>query len=180
MRKGKYVGRSVFGPEIEGPADEIVNDAWETEEPAQRIKLARKALAIDLNAIDAYNILGIHAPTLAERISILREAVRIGEMLFAPVLNDAEMTWWGFIGTRPWMRAQHSLGLALLEAGDHDEAASLFKRMLILNPNDNQGIRILLLMIAADATDYSQCRILFADYEEDNSIEFAATKLLVD
>ncbi|TCM58165.1 hypothetical protein C8J36_10163 [Rhizobium sp. PP-F2F-G48] len=36
------------------------------------------------------------------------------------VVNDAG--WWGFLGTRPWMRAQHNLGLALIAAGDHSDA----------------------------------------------------------
>lgn len=180
MRKGKYIRESMFGPDIEGPADEIVNDAWDAETPAQMVKLARKALAVDLNAIDAYNILGIHASALAERIALFREAVRIGENLFSPAFADDEMDWWGYLGTRPWMRAQHNLGLALIEAGDTDDVIVIFKRLLALNPNDNQGIRILLLMIAAETGDYGQCKILFADYEEDGSIEFAATKLLVD
>lgn len=170
----------VLGPCIDSPADEIVDDAWDEETPAKRVKLARKALSIDLDALDAYNILGIHAETLAERIALFREAVLIGERLFAPVLGEEDMHWWGFIGTRPWMRAQHNLGLALLEAGDRAAATAVFKRLLALNFNDNQGIRMLLLKIMAEEKDYSGCKILFADYSEDASIEFVATRVLVD
>ncbi|PZU84885.1 MAG: hypothetical protein DI528_13290 [Shinella sp.] len=180
MRKGKYVHEGVMGPEIESPADDIVDEAWDAETKASRVKLARKALSSDLNAIDAYNILGIDAETLAERIALFREAVRIGERLFAPVFDDGDMAWWGFLGTRPWMRAQHNLGLALMEAGDREEAMNVFKRLLKLNPNDNQGIRMLLLQLSAESGDYGQCKILFADYPEDAFIEFPATRLLVD
>lgn len=179
MRKGKLV-QDAFGPSIEGPADEIVSDAWEASTPAQMVKLARKALAIDLNALDAYNILGIHAPSLAERIAVFREAVRIGDELFAPLLDDDEMAWWGYIGTRPWMRAQHNLGLALLEAQDLDAAISVFKSLIALNENDNQGIRYLLLRICAETGNYDDCKILFGIYADDFSIEFPATKLLVE
>lgn len=184
-RKGVFSNDS-FGPGIDSPADEVVNDAWEADTPARAVKLARQALDMDLDAVDAYNLLGIHAATLAERVALFREAVRVGERLFAPYLaatasGDADDAgWWGFIGTRPWMRAQHNLGLALLEAGDRKEAADVFKRLLALNPNDNQGIRMLLLNILAEDGEYGACKILFADYPDDIFIEFPATRLLVD
>lgn len=180
MRKGKYAREGIFGPEIDSPADELINDAWDASTPAQRIKLARAALEIDLNAIDAYNILGMHAASYAERIAIFREAVRIGERLFQPAFDEPDMAWWGFMGTRPWMRAQHNLGLALMGVGDREEAATVFQRLLALNPNDNQGIRILLLKIATESGDYDACKVLFASYEDDSSTDFITTKLLVD
>lgn len=179
MRKAKYTN-DVFGADITSPADDIINDAWDAETATKRVKLARKALAVDLNVIDAYNILGIHAETHAERIALFREATLIGQRLFEPVLNDKEMAWWGFMGTRPWMRAQHNLGLALMEAGDREEASAVFKYLLALNPNDNQGIRMLLLKLMAEAEDYGGCKILFAEYADESSIEFAVTRLLID
>lgn len=179
MRKARYVDES-FGPDILSPADDIINDAWDAETPDKRVKLARKALAIDLDVIDAYNILGIYAESLAERIALFREGTLIGERLFQPVLNDSEMSWWSFMGTRPWMRAQHNLGLALIEARDHAQAITVFKSLLSLNPNDNQGIRMLILKLMAEAGDYGGCKVLFADYEDDGSIEFPATRLLVE
>ncbi len=179
MRKGKLVV-DAFGPSIEGPAEEIVNDAWEAETTAQKIKLARKALDIDLNAIDAYNIIGIHAATLAEKIALFREANRIGEELFAPLMDDTEMAWWGYIGTRPWMRARHNLGLALMEAEEEEGATTAFKTLIVLNPNDNQGIRYLLLKIFAQSGNYAECSSLIGLYPDDSSIEFPSTKLLVE
>ena len=179
MRKGVLV-QDAFGPSIEGPADEIVMQAWEATTPGESVKLARKALSIDLNAIDAYNILGIHAASLAERIALFREACLIGEELFAPLLDDEDMAWWGFMGTRPWMRAQHNLGLALIEAQDLDGATSVLKFLILLNQNDNQGIRYLLLQICAETGNYDDCRILFGIYPDDSSIEFPATRLLIE
>lgn len=180
MRNARFVSEGIFGPDIESPADGILNDAWDATTPAQMVKLARKALAIDLDAIDAYNILGIHAASTPEAIALFREAATIGERLFAPVFQDEDMVWWSSVGTRPWMRAQHNLGLALLSAGDRDGAVAVFKRLLALNPDDNQGIRTLLLQVAAETGDYGSCRILLADYAEDGSIEFVATGLLID
>lgn len=179
MRKGKLV-QDGFGPCIEGPADETVLEAWDASTPAQKVKLARKALSIDLNAIDAYNILGIHAASLAEKIALFREACLIGEDLFEPLLDDEEMAWWSFIGTRPWMRAQHNLGLALLEAQDPKTATLIFKSLIALNEDDNQGIRYLLLRICAEVGNYDDCRLMFDIYPGDFSLELPATKLLVE
>lgn len=179
LRKGKLVN-DMFGPSIEGPADEIVNDAWDAETPATRVKLARKALSIDLNAIDAYNILGIHAPTLAEKIALFSAGVDVGGELFAPLLEEEDMAWWGYMGTRPWMRAQHNLGLAFVEAGDVEDAIGVFEQLIALNPNDNQGIRYLLLKLFAESGRYDDCKILFELYPEDWAVEFPTTRLLVE
>ena len=178
-RKATYED-GVFGPDLNSPAEDLVNDAWDATTPAKQVKLARAALEVDLDAIDAYNILGLNASTLAEAIALYREATRIGERLFKPALDDPETAWWGFIGTRPWMRAMHNLGLSLMEAGDQEEAALTFERLLALNPNDNQGIRYLLLRVYAEAGDYKQCKRLFSQYKDEGAITFTATQLLVD
>ncbi|MGV3548350.1 tetratricopeptide repeat protein [Rhizobium sp.] len=179
LRKGKLID-DAFGPSIEGPADEIVNDAWDATTPAARVKLARKALSIDINAIDAYNILGLHAQTVAEKIALFGAAVDVGGELFAPLMDDEEMTWWGFMGTRPWMRAQHNLGLAFLEAGDFDNALATFAQLLTINPNDNQGIRYLMLQLFAELGSEENCTKLLELYPEDSSVEFPATRLLLE
>jgi tetratricopeptide (TPR) repeat protein len=179
MRKGKLV-RDIFGPSIEGPADEIVDDAWDADTPAKRVKLARKALDVDLNAIDAYVILGLYATTTAEKIALLREADRIGTMIFAPLLDDPEMHWWGFIGTRPWMRARHNLALALMDAEEFEDAIETLRSLIELNENDNQGIRYLLLKIYAQIGRYDECKILFERYQDDCLIEFPSTRLLIE
>lgn len=179
MRKGKLTD-DMFGPSIESPADEIVNDAWDAETPSEMVRLARKALSIDLDAIDAYNILGIHAQTLAERIALFREADLIGERLFAPLLSEEDMAWWGYIGTRPFMRARQNLGLALLEAGDLEGAMTALKSLLQLNPNDNQGVRYILMAIAGGLGKYDECKLLLAQYPDESSIEFPSARLLIE
>lgn len=167
-RRGKLED-DMFGPCIDSPADEIMIAAWEAKTPAARRKGARKALATDLNCVDAYTLLAIEAETLAETLALLREAVRIGDDLFAPLREDEEMHWWGFMGTRPYMRAMHNLGLALDEAGDDPEP--VYARLLALNPNDNQGIRCLLADIYLRDDRLDDLRTLLDAYEGDMMIE---------
>ena len=169
-----------MGPFLNSPADDLVDKAWEARTPGQRRKLARRALKADLDCVDAYNLLALSAESRAETIALLREAVRIGERLFAPVLDDPEMAWWGFIGTRPWMRALHHLALMLEEAGDVDEAEALYRRMLELNPSDNQGVRFLLLRRLCHAGRVADCRAQLAEYPDDWSVESSMTALWAD
>lgn len=70
-RRGKLED-DMFGPCIESPAEEIMIAAWEAKTPAARRKGARKALATDLNCLDAYTLLAIEAETLAETLALLR------------------------------------------------------------------------------------------------------------
>ena len=51
---------------------------------------------------------------------------------------------WGFLETRPYMRARAGLAGTLLKLGDIDGAVGHYRDMLKLNPNDNQGIRYVL------------------------------------
>ncbi len=56
---------------------------------------------------------------------------------------------WGLIDNRPFLRCMHGFGLCLWRLGREGAAATLFERMLWLNPADNQGIRFLLPQIRA-------------------------------
>ena len=51
---------------------------------------------------------------------------------------------WPWLENRPFLRAYHSLGVWNLDNARHDEAIEIFRRLLSVNPNDNQGVRYLL------------------------------------
>ncbi|MCB1058340.1 MAG: hypothetical protein KDD11_22800 [Acidobacteria bacterium] len=51
---------------------------------------------------------------------------------------------WGLLDNRPYLRCLHGLGLCLWRCSDTDGAKQIFRRMLWLNPYDNQGARFLL------------------------------------
>ncbi|HXU57150.1 MAG TPA: hypothetical protein VN710_00300, partial [Verrucomicrobiae bacterium] len=73
--------------EIAAKAQELIYDAWDAGTPGVRLKYARKALTIDSRAIDAFVLLALHAATSPERIALLREAQRIGSVVWAPMLK---------------------------------------------------------------------------------------------
>lgn len=64
-----------------------------------------------------------------------------------PVWPD-EMEW-GYIENRPYMRATQSRADLYADKGMKEEAIELYRLLLRLNPNDNQGIRYLVAGIYA-------------------------------
>jgi tetratricopeptide (TPR) repeat protein len=52
---------------------------------------------------------------------------------------------WGMVQTRPYMRARFGLACCLEDLGQVDEAIGHYRELLRLNPNDNQGVRDVLL-----------------------------------
>jgi tetratricopeptide (TPR) repeat protein len=166
MRKS-VVSESMWGPALDSDADEFIDKAWEAETASVQLKWARRALDIDLDSIDGYILVSQHANTRGEQLALLREAVRVGDRLWGPHLKRKDMQWWGFVGTRPYMRAMHGLGLALMQAGELDEAEVMFKALLRLNPKDNQGIRELAGQVLLLGKRYEEFLKLAAKFKGD-------------
>ena len=170
MTKG-VLADGMFGPAVEGPAEEMIIEAWEAKTPAQTRKKARKALELDPDCIDAHVLLAHYAETDAEAAALLRAAVDAGDRVWKDLLKDKEMEWWGFIGTRPYMRAMHELGMVLERLQRKDEATVLYKKLLRLNKNDNQGIRCLLIGIYMADNNQSECEKIVKKYKDDYQLE---------
>lgn len=112
------------------------------EEEAGRLFF--KSIEIDPTHADGYN----HLANIAWRKGDWKQA----DGLYHKALELAEPEvkripkghYWGVLESRPYMRALHGIGLATAKEGRLDEAIGVFKRMLELNPNDNQGARYLI------------------------------------
>ena len=59
---------------------------------------------------------------------------------------------WGLIDNRPFLRNLNGVGLCWWRLGKIREAAAAFRKMLWLNPGDNQGARFNLAAIEAGKT----------------------------
>jgi len=105
--------------------------------------LLMDTLLRDLRCLDAHAHLGnIEFDRWPERASLHYEiGVRIGELSLPPGFDGVLI--WGRIYNRPFLRCLHGLGLCHWRLGRTGEALAVFERILALNPNDNQGIRIL-------------------------------------
>lgn len=68
--------------------------------------------------------------------------VRIGELSLPPKFEGLLL--WDHIDNRPFMRCLYGYGLCLWRLDRFEEAERVFKRMLWLNPLDEQGVRSLI------------------------------------
>src|SRR6266849_8248469 len=127
-------------------AQDVIYEAWDQTNPRARVALARKALTISPLCADAYVLLAEEqAKSAEERLEYYRKGVEMGgQALGSEGFKEYAGHFWGFLETRPYMRARAGLASTLLQLGDIDDALAHYRDMLKLNPNDNQGIRYVL------------------------------------
>jgi len=99
----------------------------------------------------------------------------LGEAAF----KDDVGLFWGLLETRPYMRACHECALALWRAGERNEALAHYRDMLRLNPNDNQGIRYLLMDALLELGHDAEAAALLELYKDDGSAAWAWSGVLL-
>lgn len=158
------------GDEALDLAQEKAFDAMEAPTAGKRIALARAALALSPLCADAYLVLARETADASDALDLYRRGVAAGaEALGETAFQDDVGLFWDLLETRPYMRACHELALALWRGGDRDEAVGHYHEMLRLNPNDNQGIRYLLMDALLELGREAAAAALLKRYKEDGS-----------
>ncbi len=162
-------------------AQAVMYDAWEQTDARSRIALARKALGISSFCADAYVLLAEEASrSIEEARDYYAKGVEAGERALGPKgFKEYAGHFWGFLETRPYMRARAGLAAALMKLGDVESAVTHFREMLQLNPNDNQGIRYLLAAHLLQQGDEAALNELLASYKDDGSAAWLYTQALL-
>lgn len=161
-------------------AQAVIYEAWERTTSRSRIALAHKALAISPACADAYNLLAEEAGSVQEARDLYRKGIEAGELaLGAEGFEEYAGHFWGFLETRPYMRARAGFAITLLKLGEENAAIEHFRAMLELNPNDNQGIRYLLLGCLLRRDDATAVKQLLAAYEDEGSAYWLYTRTLL-
>ena len=174
----EYFSAQLAASRVDGGADaaqEIMFDAWETEDPRKRAAMARKALELSPDCADAYVLLADEtAKTVEEAVELYAKGVAAGERALGPAafVEDVGM-FWGLLETRPYMRARLGLAVTLWEAGRAEEAITHAGDMLRLNPNDNQGVRYIVLNWLQRAGRDAEADSLLRRYKDDGGTEWA-------
>ncbi|MBI4700960.1 MAG: cytoplasmic protein [Deltaproteobacteria bacterium] len=116
---------------------------------ARARELLMGMLAQDLRCLDAHAHLGNfefdRRPEQALRH--YQVGVSIGVFSIGKQFNDVLA--WGLIDNRPFLRCMHGLGLCWWRLGKTKEAGAIFRKILWLNPSDNQGARFNLVAVEA-------------------------------
>src|SRR5665213_1446800 len=155
-------------------------EAMEATSAAQVRKLAKRALRLDSDCVDALVALAdLDAQTQREMIECLQEAVAAGERsLGEKFIRENKGHFWLLLETRPYMRAMEQLAGLLRGEGISLDATRVYQRMLELNPNDNQGVRDPLLGLYLETGDLKGARELLEKYKDDASANFAWASVL--
>jgi tetratricopeptide (TPR) repeat protein len=163
-------------------AQELIYDAWDTPAKARRVSLARKALALSADCADAYVLLALEtAGSVEEACDLYARGMAAGERaLGRDGFEEYLGHFWGFLETRPYMRARQGLATALWELGSRDEAIAHYRDMLRLNPNDNQGIRYLLANCLLERGDDAALESLLKSYKDDGTANWGYTWALLE
>ena len=161
-------------------AQELAYQAMEAESASQAEALARRALEVDPDCVDALTTLAeVTAGSEEELLLMLRRAVEAGERsLGREFIEENRGHFWGITKTRPYMRARYHLTSALLSADRIAEACGHFEALLEFNPNDNQGVRDVLLSLYLMVDSLDGARRLLKQYAEDGSALFSWGRVL--
>jgi tetratricopeptide (TPR) repeat protein len=175
---------AIGGQQADDPleaAQDVMYDAWGQSSKRARVALARKALAISPLCADAYVLLAQEeAKSAKEALELFRKGVEAGEQALGPAgFGEYAGHFWGFLETRPYMRARAGLAAALDALGEVDAAIGHYRDMLRLNPGDNQGIRYALAACLMKRGDGKALNELFKDYDEDASALWLYSRALV-
>src|SRR3954453_5282960 len=120
------------------------------------------------------------ARSIEEARDYYAKGVEAGELALGPEgFKEYAGHFWGFLQTRPYMRARAGLAAALMKLGDVESAVAHYRDMLRLNPNDNQGIRYLLAAHLLRQGDEAALKELLTSYEDEGSATWLYTQALL-
>ncbi len=122
-------------------------DILDTGQIAQSERLLRSIIGECPEHIDALHHLAIIQGERGKRqdsFLLEQEAVKVGLNCFPKEFTlGVDLLEWGLLENRPFLRAYCGLGLEYQNRGEVEEARSIFLNLLAMNPNDNQGVRML-------------------------------------
>ena len=161
-------------------AQDVMYRAWEAR-GAQRVRLARQALEISPDCADAYVLLAEEtAKTPQEARALYLKGVQAGERAIGKdAFQELVGDFWGFLETRPYMRARAGLAQVLWFLGEQQAAIDHLTEMLRLNPGDNQGLRYILVDWLLDTNNTAALKTLLKQYPDDGMATWRYTRALL-
>jgi tetratricopeptide (TPR) repeat protein len=139
-------------PRINNEAYDLFDEAidlWHESNYSDAEKIYRKLIKDFPEFIDVYHHLALllnKTERDQEAFNVWQKAVDIGKQCLPESFYfGRDQLPWIILENRPFLRAYHSLGLAYHQSGEVEKALSIFMNILDMNPNDNQGVRGLVI-----------------------------------
>ncbi len=161
-------------------AQDLIDSTYSMPDKRDRVKIARKALKLSPDCVDAYVILAEAAATPLEACTLYQAGVKAGERsLGEQAFKEDAGHFWDIVETRPYMRARLGLAQCLWAMGKKEEAVRHYQGMLRLNPDDNQGVRDLLAPALLQMGQLAELNKLLDEYKDEYSALWLYTRALV-
>ncbi len=122
--------------------------------------------------IDALHHLAIILDEKGEEkkaLELWEKGVNIGRSALPKKFAAGDRLEWGWHENRPFLRCLHGYGIALQATGETKKARTVFEELLSYNPDDNQGVRELLMEMYLEEQEYEKALFLCRSYSDDCS-----------
>lgn len=150
-------------------SDDLLEEAYSATSKTKAIKLAKQALEIYPDNIDAECFIVDYEENQIKKLdkieTIIEKAKRILEkdnMFDKDNIGD----FWGIIETRPYMRARNRKITILTDLGRYTDAIKECEEMLRLCESDNLGIRYTLIGLYCILEKFEECKELYERFNE--------------
>jgi len=151
-------------------AQYIMWKAFDEKSARKRIAMAKEALEVSADCADAYVLLAEDdARNSQQKIDYYRQGIAAGRRALSDIWDSPDVPFWNELKTRPYMRAVDGLAGALKSAGEIGEAVELWDDLMRLNPNDNQGVRLMLVPTLVGADRLDEAETVLNRYDEDSA-----------
>jgi len=124
-------------------------DLWEMGRFSSAKKIYKEVIKEYPEFIDAYHHLGLlYEEEGRERLAFENwlKGYQIGKKtLPSDFTRGRNLLRWANLENRPFLRCTHALGLCFFDAGNLIKGIELFEFIISVNPNDNQGLRAVLV-----------------------------------
>ena len=144
-------------------SDELLEEALEANSKSKALKLAKQALDIYPNNIDAENLIVEYEENPIKKLKKLDIIiVKATKLLEEQNMFDKENIgdFWLILETRPYMRARHNKVVTLWELGRYSEARKECEELIQLCNSDNTGIRYILIGLYCILEKFEECEKL--------------------
>lgn len=127
-------------------AQELIDEAL-VSHGRRRSFLARRALEIWPDCVEAYVLLAEARQSAEEELELYRQGMAAGERTLGPVLEESAGELWEVLAARPYLRALHGVVAALFRMGRLEESAATAHELLRLDALDHQEVGQALIAI---------------------------------
>ncbi len=150
-------------------SDNLLFEAYDEPVKSKAIKLAKQALKINPDNIDAQNFITKFETNTIKKLGKYKETLdkEHAKLEKENFFNKENIgIFWGLIETRPYMRTKHSYMLTLMELGRYTEAIKQGEELLKLCESDNQGIRYLIMGLYAVLERFEDCKKIYNKFSD--------------